>query len=101
MSRRVVFAELDEHVALVPALRHELQWIAVARLEVLVRVQAQPKRHGTTPAVRVVAQVLLALEEDDRPDLLREMQRVTEAALTFRVNDQIAIGQTGTRLRTI
>ena len=73
MARRVVLAELDEHVALVPTLCDELKRVAVTGLEILVRIEAQPERDSAAPAVGVVAQIFLALEEHGRAHLFREV----------------------------
>src|SRR6185503_6878266 len=95
------FAELDKHIALVPSLRHELERVAITRLQILGRVQPQPERHGATPSVSGIAEVLLAAEEHHRARLFRKTQRIAVAAFPFGNHDYAALGQTSLRLQTV
>jgi hypothetical protein len=95
MSRRVVLAELDEHIALAPTLGHELHRIAVPRLEVFVGIKPKPQRYCSVPILGLITDVLLAAEEDYRLHLLGEFERA------INVQDKIPVGQAGLRLLSV
>ena len=78
VPRRLVLRPLAEDVALLVVVADDLDRVAVARFQVLVRVQPQPDGDGAAPALGVVAEHLVVLERRAGGPLLGEVQRPAE-----------------------
>src|SRR5262245_18747099 len=79
---RFILGPLQEDVAFLAVVADDLYRIAIARLEILVRIQTQPDGDAGAPALGVVAQHAAVLERGTSRPLLGEIERPAESPRT-------------------
>ena len=96
-----MLAEFDKERALAPRLADELHRVAIARLQILVRIEPQPERTRTAPGVRAEGDVFVATKEHDGFHLLGKMEGVAKFPFALGEQYEAVVRQTGARLFAI
>ena len=94
MAWSFVLAEVHPEGCVIPSARRDLQRIAVARRQVVVRIQSQPERDRPAPVGLRVGKVLVGLKEHDLGRGAMEPERAADFAFPLGQRDDAVCGQT-------